>query len=123
MGLPNFGNQEDTIFNFKQSSSSSQGVGSQNRVTTATLIVATDDSGDFMTIQEAINSLETGRDGYIQVKEGTYNLKATIIVPSNITIKGAGARTVITAPQEITPFMSITGDNVTIEGIKFMGTV
>lgn len=59
----------------------------------ATLIVATDDSGQFNSIQEAIDDLPP-EGGKIVIKNGTYTETFTIN-KSNVTIEGSGAGTII----------------------------
>ena len=61
----------------------------------ATLVVATDGTGDYTDIQTAIDNLPaTG--GCIYVKEGTYTITASItITSSNVSIIGCGAGTII----------------------------
>lgn len=89
----NFG--EDSFgFSFEHSTRASQGIQNPKRIETASIVVATDESGDFQDIQEAIDSLD-GKGGFIQIKEGTYNISKTITVPSNVTIKGVGFNTLI----------------------------
>ena len=60
----------------------------------ATVVVALDGSGDAETIQEGIDMLPT-TGGEIYIKEGTYIIKNTIVVPSNTQIKGTGRGTII----------------------------
>lgn len=62
----------------------------------ATNVVATDGTGDFTTIQAAIDDLPTG-GGVVYIKEGTYSISTAIeIQKSNAALFGAGAATVIT---------------------------
>src|SRR3990167_9151216 len=61
----------------------------------ATIIVAADGSGDYETLQEALNHIPAG-GGIIYVKEGTYIINSQIIISTNkITIIGAGAGTIL----------------------------
>jgi len=95
--------------------------------TVATVIIATDGSGDYNTdgvaddveIQAAVDSLPaTG--GCIYIKEGTYNLANTILITTqNVTIVGCGRSTHIASPG-ITAIW-ITGQYSTIEKIHLVG--
>ena len=60
-------------------------------------VVALDGSGDFTDIQRAIDAVPDGANGIIEIKEGIYDLNPkmkypykSIIVKSNLTIRGAG---------------------------------
>lgn len=60
-------------------------------------VVALDGSGDFTDVQSAINAVPAGAKGIIEIKEGIYDLNPkmkypykSIIVKSNLTIRGAG---------------------------------
>jgi hypothetical protein len=107
-------------FEFKHSKKASQGLAETKRIETASVVVAVDESGDFQTIQEAINSLN-GEGGYIQVKEGEYNIKETIEVTEGITITGTGEQTKLIKDASITNIMNLTDDNIKIEKLSFEG--
>ena len=91
--------------------------------TVATVIVATDGTGDYncdgtadnVEIQAAIDSVPaTG--GCIYIKEGTYNLDASItILNSNISIMGCGDSTLL---RGITPIIDIGDGVATYVGIE-----
>jgi len=90
--------------------------------TVATVVIATDGSGDFncdgtadnVEIQAAIDSLPaTG--GCIYIKEGTYNLNDTItIINPNVSIIGCGNSTIFTTNVAIDIFT--IGDGLAIIG-------
>lgn len=87
----------------------------------ATLVVATDGTGDFTDIQDAVNALPaTG--GCVYIKEGTYTLTASIVIPSdNISIIGCGRSTHIIETAAV-PIISVGGrsyfsiENVFLDG-------
>ena len=61
----------------------------------ATVIVATDGSGNFEDIQSAINDLPS-KGGVVYIKEGTYEITTPIsITKSTVTVRGAGKSTII----------------------------
>ena len=111
-------------FGFSQSKSASQGIAETKRIETASVVVAVDESGDFTTIQEAIDSLN-GDGGLIQVKEGTYIIKESITIPSNIHINGTGENTEVlyngttsSTPIFINSNISTGNVNIFISSIK-----
>lgn len=106
-------------FGFDQSRRADIGVDQRTRVETATTVVSADGTGDYETIQEAIDTISNS-GGYIQIKEGTYTINSTITIPGNITIVGSGQKTKILA-SGITTMVSITGDDVKLEKIFFEG--
>ncbi|MES2970921.1 MAG: right-handed parallel beta-helix repeat-containing protein [Patescibacteria group bacterium] len=50
--------------------------------------------GDQVQIQQAISALPAG-GGTVYLMEGTYTIDASIVIPSNVTLAGAGAATII----------------------------
>ena len=60
----------------------------------ATRVVAADGSGDFTSIQAAIDNLPAG-GGMVYIKEGTYTITSSIRVPSKVALVGSGNATVI----------------------------
>ncbi len=93
--------------------------------TVATVIVATDGSGDYNTdgtadeveINAAINSLPAG-GGVVYMKEGTYNIDASIVIPDdNVELIGAGASTRIVTTQDIT-MIDVISLGIILEGIS-----
>ncbi len=60
----------------------------------ATVIVAADGTGDYTSIQSAINALPTS-GGAVYIKEGTYTVSSSITIPSNVALIGTGAATKI----------------------------
>lgn len=90
------------------------------KVSVATVIVAADGSGDYLTIQEGIDALPAG-GGSVYVKEGAYTITAAIdIISNNVAVTGAGASTIVqtTAADYLA---DILGNNVIIERMKFVG--
>jgi len=89
----------------------------------ATLVVATDGTGDFTDIQTAIDALPaTG--GCVYIKEGTYALTATITIPNdNISLLGCGASTIIThsGTPNIGLIYATNKDRILITNIRFIG--
>lgn len=76
-----------------------------------TVVVAADGSGDTTDIQTAIDLLPaTG--GCVYIKEGTYNITATITVEDNVSIIGCGFSTEIIAIAAVGSMFNIPGDNV-----------
>lgn len=115
---PLFGFQS---FNFPASRNSDIGINrKKTRVQTASIIVASDGTGDFENIQEAINSLEQN-GGYIEIKEGIYTIKTAISVTANTKIKGTAGKTIIQTTADIIIFDCSTNGNIQIEGISFIG--
>ena len=103
-------------FAFKHSKVAGQGLTQTKRIETASIVVAVDESGDFQSIQEAINSLN-GEGGYIQVKEGNYKITEVIKIDSNITIEGVGYNTRIYRDTQGDVFQNrdITTGNINIK--------
>ena len=64
---------------------------------TQTITVAKDGSGQFTTVQAAVNSIASGSAARIRIdiKAGTYTEKLTIASRSNLCLVGAGATTTI----------------------------
>ncbi|GAH63556.1 unnamed protein product [marine sediment metagenome] len=78
----------------------------------ATVVVATDGTGDTNDIQEGINLLPaTG--GCVYLKEGTYTITAAIIIPNdNISIIGCGHCSIITTTSNITMISATDVDRI-----------
>lgn len=101
------------------------GFGSYAGRAVATKIVATDGTGDFTSIQDAIDDLPaTG--GVVYIKEGTYEIDTDITIDNNnIALIGAGNSTVITDVLGSGMYRMITitsSDYCRIENIKFLAT-
>jgi pectin methylesterase-like acyl-CoA thioesterase len=66
---------------------------------TQTITVAKDSSGQFTTVQAAVNSIASGSSTHtrIDIKAGTYTEKLTIASRTNLCLVGAGATTTILA--------------------------
>lgn len=79
-------------------------------------------------LQDAINALSRGNGGVVHLRAGTFNLETNITVPSNITLEGEGAATIIDfggGPYQFqvvgsdnysTGTVSITRDTTTVTG-------
>lgn len=89
-------------------------------VTVGTLVVATDGSGDYTTIQEAIDNLPTG-GGVVYVKEGTYTITAVLSFPQGkVSVVGSGRSCIITTTNDIN-MIDIDKEDITIERITIDG--
>ncbi|MFW6172682.1 MAG: hypothetical protein ACOC5T_02955 [Elusimicrobiota bacterium] len=108
-------------FNFSHSEKANIGIKEISKIETATIIVANDGTGDFETLQEAINTISNS-GGYIQIKEGTFEVSTTINIPENISIRGAGNKTRFLRSGSITNIFQITGNNVEILNLTIEGT-
>lgn len=117
--------KEGEGFRFRHSTKANQGIEQAKRIETASIVVATDESGDFQSIQEAINSLDD-KGGYIQIKEGDFRTTDKILIPSNVTIEGVGYNTRIirTTDGHIFENEDTSGgnSNINIKNIRFRGT-
>lgn len=119
--LSTFRNEDFFNFDFKQSQKSGKGVTEEVIRSTADVIVAIDGTGDFEELQEAINEVSS-TGGYIQVKEGTYNLKSTINLANNIRIEGVGENTIFTTNKNLSQiFYGNLKNNITIENLLIDG--
>ena len=87
----------------------------------ATKVVATDGTGDFTTIQEAIDALpSTG--GVVYIKEGTYTITSSISINKpNVAIVGAGKSTKIQTTADIIMIDVDVGQSFSIEKIYLYG--
>lgn len=75
----------------------------------ATRIVATDGTGDFDNIQDAIDDLPAG-GGVVYIKEGTYTITTTISITSNnVSLIGAGKATIINSNASTIDTISVSG--------------
>lgn len=108
---------------FKHSADFGQGFEKRN-VRTATVVVASDGTGDFEDIQEGINELPQG-GGIVIIKRGTYEITSPIVISKDsITIQGVGHSTIIKSSSSVAHLLSF-GANVdycVIEDIQFDGT-
>ena len=72
----------------------------------ATIVVAAPTgtaATDTVNIQNALNTASTQGGGTVLLREGTYKINATLIVPAKVTLKGMGAKaTVISADTTVT---------------------
>jgi len=59
-----------------------------------TFIVAADGTGDFDNVNDAIDNL-TSVGGSIFIKEGTYTISETMVLPSNLSLIGSGFGTIL----------------------------
>ncbi|KKM93848.1 hypothetical protein LCGC14_1204280 [marine sediment metagenome] len=108
---------------FKHSNAFDIGLG-KVRIGMATFVVAVDGSGDFDSIQEAINALpSTG--GSIHIKEGTYKITSTISIAKNdIYLFGNGKGTILENQglNAGNPFIDINNPRVKLERLWIKGT-
>ena len=85
------------------------------------ITVARNGTGDFEDIQKALNSLpSTG--GSVHVREGTYELTASLVIPSNTILLGDGMGTILVARAVGVPddLINLSGKtNVKIMDLKF----
>ena len=109
---------------------------SNPRGAVGTVVISTDGTGDYncdgtdddVEIQAAVDSLPAG-GGCVYIKEGVYNLDATIILPiDNISIKGCGRSTQINGsgipfiPLFTAPVINCVNHNgITIEDVLIIG--
>lgn len=90
------------------------------------VVVASDGTGDYSTIQSAITALSTG--GKILVKKGTYNITSGLTIStSNLVIEGEGPSSVITFNgASVTPAIANSDTaqrtNIVIKDIKIDNT-
>jgi parallel beta-helix repeat protein len=92
------------------------------KVGSATLIVDVNGKGDYTDIQSALNALPAG-GGKILVKEGTYNIAATITIPiSNVAIIGSGYATEIKSTGNFNVFYADTKSNLIFEKLQINGS-
>lgn len=92
------------------------------KVGSATLVVDVNGKGDYTDIQSALNALPAG-GGKILVKEGTYNIAATITIPiSNVAIIGSGYATEIKSTGNFNVFYADTKSNLIFEKLQINGT-
>jgi len=108
---------------FKHSKDFEQGSGNI-RTGQSTYVVSLDGSGDFASIQEAINALPS-KGGIIYIKEGTYVLTTKVnITKSNTKIEGTGFGTIIYGYTGVNePLFEINGkESIIIENLKFQST-
>lgn len=106
---------------FTHSERYQQGIGTDGeRPAIEEIIVDVAGGGDFSNIQEAIDSLPAA-GGAIKLRQGTYNITSKItITAGNVSIRGTGNATIIQTTAS-DPFIQITGSNVILEYIKFVG--
>lgn len=88
----------------------SMNMGSWSSRSVATLVVATDGTGDYTNIQDALDALPvTG--GCIYIKEGTYTITASInVTKDNTSLIGCGNSTRIQTTTNIT-MINVTANN------------
>ena len=107
----------DVKQNFKHSSDIETGLGKE-RIGQSTATVSLDGTGDFDSIQDAIDFLPT-TGGVVYIKEGEYNLTKDIVIDkSNVTIIGSGKSTNIISTSTST-FTTETTPDTAKSGIEF----
>ena len=88
----------------------------------ATAVVATDGTGDFTDIQEAIDSLPSG-GGVVYIKEGTHTITTELTIPnSNIALIGAGRSTEIKTTSNISMLRATSKSGLLVSQILFTGS-
>jgi hypothetical protein len=108
-------------FDFKQSNKAEIGINQKGRIDTATLIVSLDGSGDFETIQDAIDNMPT-TGGLIKIKEGTYYIDTTLtITTAGIALIGSGLQTTLQAVTGLSTILEIGALGTKIEALNFGG--
>lgn len=90
-------------------------LGSYSSRVVATLVVATDGTGDYTTIQSAVDNLPSG-GGVIYVKEGSYNEKITISI-NNVSLIGSGRGTSIWYAGNNNTMLTISANNCFVDKI------
>lgn len=84
------------------------------------IVVATDGTGDYDDIQDAIDALP-GTGGLVYIKAGTYTVTAMITVnKSNSTIEGQGEASIIQQNGNVVG-IGISGENVTLRNLHIKG--
>ena len=87
----------------------------------ATIVVAADGTGNYLTIQEGIDALPAG-GGVVYVKEGTYTITSAIdLNKNNIALIGAGKSCKILANSNITMLTSLNKSSLLIEKFWIYG--
>lgn len=85
------------------------------------IVVALDGTGDFDSIQEALNFLPSA-GGEIFIKEGTYNITSTITIPGSfIKIRGAGIGSIISTSLDIVMISSSGKGDLVIDNLYIQG--
>jgi len=108
-----YNSSDDKIYVYKNdvwSEVGGGGPGTDTRV--ATVIVASDGSGDYTDIQDGIDALPAG-GGLVFIKNGTYNLSTTItIAKSNVVLEGQGDNTILFLNSGVNDNIIELGDGV-----------
>lgn len=87
----------------------------------ASRIVALDGTGDFSSIQPALNDLPSD-GGVIYVKEGTYNITEKLVInKQNVALIGAGMGTHVTTDEDIN-LVDVTHNHFRIQDMRFTGS-
>jgi len=110
---------------FPHSDEFSQGQG-KIRKGAGEFVVAIDGTGDFATIQEAINSIPS-EGATIKIKSGIYLIKEAIKVKNSITLKGEGKTTILKSTTTNINIIENSNTNsgntdIVIQDIYFDGT-
>lgn len=101
---------------FPHSKEFSQGL-SKRRIGAGTVVVSLDGTGDFDSIQEAINFLPKS-GGEVFVKEGTYIQKKITINKDNVKLTGTGDGTILEALATESITINCTSSNLKINNFK-----
>jgi len=83
---------------------------------TQTITVAKDGSGQFTTVQAAVNSIASGSSAHIRIdiKAGSYKEKLTINSRSNLCLTGAGATTTILTYNDASATVNSTSGSASV---------
>lgn len=93
----------------------------QSLTPVATIVVAADGTGNYLTIQEGIDALPAG-GGVVYVKEGTYTITSAIdLNKNNIALIGAGKSSKILTNSNITMLTSSNKSSLLIEKFWIYG--
>jgi len=96
-------------------------IGSWSKKVVATRIVAADGSGDYTSIQPAIDSLPAG-GGVVYIKEGTYTITTAITMgDNNIALIGAGKSTKIATTADIDMISATSKSGLLIDSVYLYG--
>ena len=102
----------------------SLGIGASGSATNPFVVVASDGTGDFTTLQAGIDSLPSG-GGMVYVKHGTYALTSRVtITDSNVRILGSGDGTLVTMTAADSIMIDVDGTgpgvgNISLESMRF----
>ena len=98
------------------------GTGWQTWTAPATVVVASDGTGDFLTIQEGIDDLPA-LGGVVTVRDGTYDIDVAIdIDKNNVMINGSGYSTQITTDDDIDMITANNHGKIVLSNLRIVGS-